>query len=827
MNEELKIIISAVTDTAKKNIGEVKKQLGDVGKESGKSGGKAAGAFKAIGAAAGACVVAVLAVVAAIVSLSKNTREFRQEQAKLNTAFSAMGSNAQQASKTYSDLFRFMGESDTATEAAGHLAKLTTEEKALAEWTTALQGVYATFGDSIPIEGLTEAANETAKVGKVTGTLADALNWAGVSEDEFNASLAACNNEAEREKLIRDTLNGLYSDAAQLYEKNNAEIIAQNEAQARLDMTLARLGKTAQPLETALTNLSNTLLTALAPAIEIVAKALTWLINALSTAIGWVANFFSALTGKSLDVGTIEDVGTNIGGAATGAGNLGSNLEDANKQAEKLKRTTAGFDELNILSNQSSGGGSGGGGSGGGGSGGIGGGTVIETGGIIGALDGTSDKVNAFAEKVKAAFKKLQEVFAPTINAFKDLGMAVADAFKTALPDFESGANGILGGLQNIFSYIFEKFIPNITNSVSTNLVPVFSDVLSFAIKEVGKDFEMLGGLFESVSNEIIIPVLQGLETVVNDVTAGIKKAWDKNGGELLTNIQTFLAGVREDILEFYNNVILPIWEKLKGVFKKVWNEGLKPLWDEVVLAANEIGACLLKLYNEFIKPIVDWLQEKIYPIIVKVINWIVEKVGNAIITIANVIQGIIKVIKGIIQFITGAFTGDWKKAWEGVKNIFGGIWDSLVAVIKVPLNLIIGAINALLNGITKGVNTAIKAINKLSFTVPDWVPEFGGKKFGFNIKELTAPQIPKLATGGIVMSETLARIGEGGKKEAVLPLEQNTEWMDNLADKIASRNNTPTKIVLMLNETELGWANIKSINGITKQTGQLQLSIV
>ena len=96
----------------------------------------------------------------------------------------------------------------------------------MSEWTTICEGVYATFGDSIPIEGLTEAANETAKVGQVTGTLADALNWAGISEDAFNEKLAACNTEAEREKLIRETLNGVYSDAASNYEKNAAAMLA-------------------------------------------------------------------------------------------------------------------------------------------------------------------------------------------------------------------------------------------------------------------------------------------------------------------------------------------------------------------------------------------------------------------------------------------------------------------------------------------------------------------------------------------------------------------------------------------------------------------------
>ena len=171
-------------------------------------------------------MTAIAGAATALLALSASTAEYRNNQAKLATAFETAGGSATVAKDTYNDLYRVLGDGGKATEAAGHLAKLTTEEKALNEWTTICQGVYATFGDSLPVEGLTEAANETAKVGTVTGTLADALNWAGVSEDAFNEKLAACNTEAEREKLIRETLNGLYNDAASKYEVNNAAVLA-------------------------------------------------------------------------------------------------------------------------------------------------------------------------------------------------------------------------------------------------------------------------------------------------------------------------------------------------------------------------------------------------------------------------------------------------------------------------------------------------------------------------------------------------------------------------------------------------------------------------
>ena len=156
-------------------------------------------------------VGAATAAATALVAMTESTRDYRTEMAKLNTAFTDNGHTAEAATTAYKELQSVLGETDQAVEAANHLAKLTDNEKDLATWTgDILPGVFATFGASLPIEGLTEAANETAKVGAVTGPLADALNWAGVSEDAFNESLAKCTTEQERQALITETLNGLY-----------------------------------------------------------------------------------------------------------------------------------------------------------------------------------------------------------------------------------------------------------------------------------------------------------------------------------------------------------------------------------------------------------------------------------------------------------------------------------------------------------------------------------------------------------------------------------------------------------------------------------------
>lgn len=187
-------------------------------------------------------VGAVTAVVGGLAAASAATEEYGVAQGKLNTAFEAAGYSADTAKQVYSDFYSILGDVDTATEASQLLAKLAENEQDMTIWTRAAAGVWGTFGDSLPIESLIEAANETAKTGTVVGTLADALNWAGISEDEFNAQLKAAGGESERNRLIMETLSSTYDTAADSFYKNNEQIIKSREQQAKLTEAMASVG---------------------------------------------------------------------------------------------------------------------------------------------------------------------------------------------------------------------------------------------------------------------------------------------------------------------------------------------------------------------------------------------------------------------------------------------------------------------------------------------------------------------------------------------------------------------------------------------------------
>ena len=238
------------------------------------------------------------------VAAIEGSREYRAEMAKLDTAFVVNGHSSEAAKQTYSDLNAVLGDSGQATEAAQHLAKLTKSEQELQTWTDICTGVYATFGESLPIEGLTEAANETAKTGVLTGGLTDALNWAGIEEEKFQEKLDACSGEQERQKLIMDTLNGTYSKASEQYKENNKDVMEANKAQEKLTDAFAEFGRIGEPILTAIKDKVADMVSAAVPHLEAfvnkVKDIIQWVQNNGDTIHTWVG----VIIGASAAIGT-------------------------------------------------------------------------------------------------------------------------------------------------------------------------------------------------------------------------------------------------------------------------------------------------------------------------------------------------------------------------------------------------------------------------------------------------------------------------------------------------------------------------------------------
>lgn len=235
-----------------------------------------------------ALATAAAAAVTAIIALAEESREYRTEMAKLDTAFETAGYNAEAATRTYEALQSVLGETDQAVEASNMLAKLCDNEEDLNKWTEILTGVYGTFGTSLPVEALAESANETAKTGQIAGNLADALNWAAAegetfgvtlkkntkknkewnekvkeattAEDYFNLALEECSDEQERQQLITETLTKLYGGAAKKFKDTNKEVIRANEATEKWNKATAKVGEAVEPVVTDIKELGVALL---------------------------------------------------------------------------------------------------------------------------------------------------------------------------------------------------------------------------------------------------------------------------------------------------------------------------------------------------------------------------------------------------------------------------------------------------------------------------------------------------------------------------------------------------------------------------------------
>lgn len=236
----------------------------------------------------------------AVWELPEATREYRTAMAKLDTAFSKANFSADVAASTYRTLYRVVGDIDQATEAANLIANMAKSQKELHQWTTILIGVFGTYGDSLPVESLAETAAETAKTGTVTGSLADALNWSSeaasmfagymnkdvkTAEDAFNVALSKCSNEQERQALITETLTKLYGGAAEQYQETAGDILAANDATARLTEVQSQMGEAMEPANTAWQNLKTTLMESFLPIAIQRVQGLAGHIDGLSAAL--------------------------------------------------------------------------------------------------------------------------------------------------------------------------------------------------------------------------------------------------------------------------------------------------------------------------------------------------------------------------------------------------------------------------------------------------------------------------------------------------------------------------------------------------------------
>lgn len=409
----------------------------------------------------------------------------------------------------------------------------------------------------------------------------------------------------------------------------------------------------------------------------------------------------------------------------------------------------------------------------------------------------------AFLDLISGALTILN----PLILSFKPLALFLWDNFLQPIATWTGGVIvNVLEGLANVLTKIGNWMSENISTveTITTVLVAFFA---AWEIVKLLSFIEQAGGLvgaFNKITSAIATCTVAKIADKIETIQLTLMYAKD-----FVMSIVNCTAALVKQAIEFVKTTALKIADTAAQIAMTAatvaWNAvcsiatvattafgaaiafltspigiaivaitaiiaigvALYKNWDFVKAKAIEIWGKIKDIFNSF----KEWLSgvfekdwSKSFGVIGNLLNYLLRDVKN-------VFGSVRQIFGGIIDFVAGIFTGNWSRAWYGVINIFKGIFGMLSGIVKAPLNGVIGLINM-----------AIDGLNRISFTMPDWSPIMPGKHFGVNI-----PRVPYLAKGGIVDSATLAVVGEAGK-EAVMPLENNTGWITQLADKISSR---------------------------------------
>lgn len=261
-------------------------------------------------------------VVDSIMGMSEETLELAENQAKLSASCETTGHSASWMKDQYTNLYGYLGDDMAVTNSILNFEKLGLTQSETTSLIDSSIAVWTAYGDSIPMEGLAESIDETVKVGTATGSLCDALNWAGISEDGFNEKLAKCKTEQERAKLITETLNKTYGETKDKYDELSEGSRKYKEAQSDLEQSQTNLGQAMIPLSAVLTELKSKLIDAIIPAIEnlspilegvvkvidFLADKFTKLPEPIQTAITVVVGVAGALTALSAIIGLVSPI---------------------------------------------------------------------------------------------------------------------------------------------------------------------------------------------------------------------------------------------------------------------------------------------------------------------------------------------------------------------------------------------------------------------------------------------------------------------------------------------------------------------------------------
>ena len=482
-------------------------------------------------------------------------------------------------------------------------------------------------------------------------------------------------------------------------------------------------------VSTALGKLKGAAATAAAGLASALSPAIIGLLNLLTSLINGFLRLLSLLTGKSISSMKQTAKGINAVGSAAGS---------TSKQADKAKRSLAGFDEIERLDAKTG-----------------------SSGGANYNFDHIASPLGGITDKLKNFWSTFQTLLAPSVAAWSAAWEQIRNAASAVWPEVQQAALAFWNeGLSPLLTYLSGTFAPGVINAFSEAFAPIVGGVASTAIYVLADLFTWACGIGTDAINGVLIPALDLLLQIWQDLMSGIKTAWDTYGQPLMDGVILAFQNLEDLATLLWETIVKPILQNLISVLQQLWSSHLKPLWDDILLLVASVANCLLDLWNNLLAPVAKWIIATFGPAFAEVFNAIADVVGVAAGAIADAIDLAVVVLRGLTDFLSAVFRGNWDAAWQAIGNTVNTVWDKMTNAIKTAVNGIIGFINRMISAVVTGINAVINALNGLSFDLPDI---FGGGHVGFNISTLTAPQIPYLAQGAVIPAnrEFLAVLGD------------------------------------------------------------------
>ena len=625
-------------------------------------------------------------------------------------------------------------------------------------------------------------AKITDKVIAQTSALDAAKQKAGELTEQITSASGATERMETAAKKVSDSMNTFSKRVSGLFKR----VLVFSLITRALQSLRTWLGKTIMQNEearAAVARLKAALLTLAQPILQVVIPVFVKLVNILTQVVTAIAKFFGMLSGKSW---------SSQKSAAQGLNDEQKALEGVGAAAKDASKSMASFDEINQLTDNTASGAGGGGGA-----------ASTEIAPDFSNLDMAEDKLHDILGLVGAIAAgllawKIASLFTNDLSKIWGIALAVAGAFALVYFWLDAWNNGI--DLQNFLGMLAGLA------ALAVGLAIAFGPIAAGIALVVGGLAMLVVGIKDVIENGFNL--VNTLTIIAGLLAAGI-------GISLLTGswipllIAGFLAalvalvsftGHGEELIQGLKNIIDGFGKFFKGVFTgdmKLAVEGIKQIWEGMKQTWNAIVNSIKDAWNMFI----TWLQSK-SPLLASIF----QTYGKFV---SDVYKNIKDILKGVIDFIVGVFTGDWTKAWQGVTEIFKGIWNNIVAIIEAAINFIIN-----------GINLLISALNTIHFEIPDWVPIIGGKSFGISIPLVSQVALPRLAEGAVIPPnrEFMAVLGDQKSGTNIeTPLETMVQAFKQAMNESGGR---PQTIILQLNGREFARAVYKANNEETQRVG-------